>query len=112
MSNRVVLSEQEDQSGVSLEELEHQLKDKVATQILDIFRIANAVMWGFLAIIAFIEFMFIGNGLGDYNTENRLVSSSVVQTLIGATVVQLGVAVVAIVVSLFPRRDQTDSGSG
>lgn len=77
------------------------LKERVAGEILEIFKWANiatiALVVGF-AIVDLVLFCFSVPGF------ERLITSEVIMALIGATVVQAGAAAFAIAISLFPRK--------
>ena len=72
-----------------------------AGEIFAIFKRANTVTFVLVAVLAAADIScIIFWPIGGYE---RLITSEVVMTLIGATVVQAGAAAFAIAVSLFPK---------
>ncbi len=88
----------EQSADIELREL--QLRESVANEILLIFKRANAATIFLVVGFAIVDFGCIAFGVAGYR---RLITSEVVMTLIGATVVQAGAAAFAIAVSLFPK---------
>ena len=69
------------------------------------------------AVIDFVRTAFAADmellGKGTIKATERVVSTNVFMSLIGATIVQVGIAIIAIVNYLFPKNPGTDqSGAG
>lgn len=79
---------------------ELQLRETVAGEILTIFKRANTATICLVVGFAIVDLTCLLLGVAGYQ---RLITSEVVMTLIGATVVQAGAAAFAIAVSLFPK---------
>jgi hypothetical protein len=83
---------------------EQKLRETVASEIFAIFKRANTVTFVLVAVLCIVDVVFLSIPVAAYQ---RLITSEVIITLIGATVVQAGAAAFAIAVSLFPKaRDQ------
>lgn len=80
---------------------DQQLRETVAGQIIGIFKWANIATISLVILFAAVDIFFL---LKD-PSYHRLVTSEVLETLIGATVVQVGAAALAIAISLFPKKN-------
>ena len=76
------------------------LRDRVAREIITIFKWANIATIGLVIGFAIVDLIFLWLRVDAFE---RLITSEVIMALIGATVVQAGAAALAIAVSLFPR---------
>lgn len=79
---------------------EQQLRENVADEIFSIFKRANTVTFLLVGVLCIVDIVCLAIPVAEYR---RLITSEVVMTLIGATVVQAGAAAFAIAVSLFPK---------
>jgi hypothetical protein len=96
----VDLSEQAD--DVSINKLT--LREQVATRVLDLFKISLIGTLVSAAVIVLIDHVYIL--LKIITPEQRLLTERVLMTLIGATVVQVGAALAAIVIAVFKSDGQ------
>lgn len=88
----------EQSSDIKLREFK--LRESVASEILAIFKRANTATICLVVGFAVVDLICLALRVAGYH---RLITSEVVMTLIGATVVQAGAAAFAIAVSLFPK---------
>ena len=80
------------------------LRDRVGDEVLRLFRLSLITTLSAAALIILIDSCFI---LAKVITpDQRLLTEKVLMTLIGATVVQVGVALAAIVYALFKTQGQ------
>lgn len=75
------------------------LKEVVAKRVLDLFSLSLKGTLAFAGVLVLIDAVFIAVGL--IKPDQRLMTERVIMTLIGATVVQVGAALAAIVVAVF-----------
>lgn len=86
---------------VALGELE--MRQDAAKKIIDLFKIANLFVLGFLVALVIADWIIIGNS-DKINLDARLVDKQVIMALLGATTVQLGTIMVSISRFLFPLK--------
>jgi hypothetical protein len=89
-----------DELSANIKLREFKLRENVASEILLIFKRANTVTFCLVIFFAIVDFACLAFAVVGYE---RLITSEVIMTLIGATVVQAGAAAFAIAVSLFPK---------
>ncbi len=77
------------------------LSEKVAADVLALFKISVIAMTGLTILMAAVDAAFIL--LSVIKPTERLVTESVLMSVIGATIVQVGAASLAIVYALFRR---------
>jgi hypothetical protein len=99
---RVRLGQEEERFGFEPQTL----KDYVATQILHLFRHSLYCTLGFAAFLIVVDVIFIWTGT--VKPGERLMTEAVIMTFVGATVVQVGAAIGAIVLSIF----KSEPGAG
>lgn len=86
------------------------LREDVATKILTLFRI-SVIVTGVLTIaLAAVDAVMICNHI--ITPDQRLVTERVLLALIGASIVELGAGLTAIVLALFPKQQMTSEDSG
>lgn len=82
------------------------LKDYVATQILHLFSRSLFFTLGFATFLIVVDVVFIWTGT--VKPQERLMTEAVIMTFVTATVVQVGAAIGAIVLSIF----KSEPGAG
>jgi hypothetical protein len=80
------------------------LREQVATRVLDMFKISLIGTLASAGIIVLIDHGFILFKI--ITPDQRLLTEKVLMTLIGATVVQVGAALAAIVIAVFKSDEQ------
>jgi hypothetical protein len=83
------------------------LRDRVAEQVLSLFKVSLLTTLGSAALIVVIDYVFIFNKV--ITPDQRLMTEKVLMTLIGATVVQVGAALAAIVFAVFKTGPPNDT---
>lgn len=78
---------------------EHEMRRDLAAGILKVFIVGNAALWVLVVALVAIDVVTIDDGLAKPN--ERIIGQGVVETLIGATTVQVGVIMAVIARSLF-----------
>ncbi len=78
---------------------EHEMRRDLAKGILKVFVVGNAALWVLISTLVMIDVIMIVRGYA--TASQRIVDQSVVETLIGATTVQVGVIMAVIGRSLF-----------
>jgi hypothetical protein len=78
---------------------EHEMRRDLARGILKIFVVGKAALWVLVVALVVIDVVTIADGLAKPN--ERIIGQSVVETLIGATTVQVGIIMAVIARSLF-----------
>jgi hypothetical protein len=100
VASDVALSEVFDESTIhDLAYLKHRLSEEVARSILKLFRISTITMTALVAALALVDGAFVYQSI--IEPSERLINGSVIMSVIGATIVQVGAASLAIVYSLF-----------
>ncbi len=79
---------------------EHELRRELANGVQRVFLIGNIALWVLVLVLVLIDVVLVAVGLEA--PSDRIVDGSVVKTLIGATVVQVGLIMLAISRHLFP----------
>jgi hypothetical protein len=82
------------------------LRETIATQVLALFRYSLLGTLSFSAVILIADLAYIA--LKIISPADRLMTETVLMTLIGATVVQVGAALAAIVYAVFKAPAQID----
>lgn len=82
------------------------LAEKVANDVFRLFRLSVAATSVLTIILAAVDTAFIY--LGVIAPASRLITESVIMSVVGATIVQVGFASIAIVYSLFPKKSEPD----
>lgn len=81
----------------------------MATEIIKLFKISVVATALLTGVLALVDTVFIATDV--IEPADRLVNERVIMAIIGASIVQVGVAMVAIVYSLFPRSAGGDTAS-
>jgi hypothetical protein len=80
---------------------EHEMRRDLARGITRAFIIGNLAVWILVAGLAAVDVYLLVHGLE--KPSERIIDRSVIKTLVGATAVQVGLILVAIAASLFPK---------
>jgi hypothetical protein len=84
--------------------------ERVADRILSLFKVSVLSTVTLSAALAAVDAWFIGAGW--IEPAERLVTSGVIMSIIGASIVQVGAASAAIVYSVFKQSPRVSGGSG
>ena len=79
---------------------EHELRRDLAAGVLRVFVVGNAALWVLVALLLAVDVVLMAAGVE--KPGDRIVDRSVVKTLVGATVVQVGIIMLTIAKYLFP----------
>jgi hypothetical protein len=82
------------------------LSEQIATKVFGLFKLSVVSMWLVTAGLAIVDARFIAYEVVE--PAERLITESVIMSVIGATIVQVGAASVAIVYSLFKTAPQPE----
>ena len=80
---------------------EHKMRRDLADGVQRVFVICNSALWIVIALLIMIDTALIVGGW--QLPRDRIIDKSVVKVLVGATVVQVGLIMVAIAGNLFPK---------
>lgn len=98
----VSLDAEASRKGLSIEQRDADLREKVVDRVLPVFLQANRWTLVALGVLALLDEINIGFRL--VPPGSPIITSQVIMALLGATTVQVGAIVVAIAGYLFPRR--------
>jgi hypothetical protein len=86
---------------VALGELE--MRQEAAKKIIDLFKVANLFVLGFLVLLVIADWVIIYNSK-QLDLSVSIIDKQVIMALLGATTIQLGTIMVSIARFLFPSK--------